>query len=78
MAEKLTPSQVRVLKEAASQRDGFYTAWNLGTTTCEALRKKGLIKGDRPFRGGRYDNGSVSLTEAGRAAAAALSDKKEG
>lgn len=65
---KLTITQMSVLKKVA-QRDGYLTAWCLGTRTCEALRVRGLVShtyGDRPFVGGR-DNGQVWITPAGRA-----------
>lgn len=65
---KLTEAQKLVL-QLVSSRNGVYTAWGLGTRTCEALRKRGLLHGDQPFQGryrGQYT--SLCITEAGRRA----------
>ncbi|HWK65351.1 MAG TPA: hypothetical protein VNS34_10445 [Rhizobiaceae bacterium] len=78
---KLTEAQKRALADVHNHRPGYFTAWDLGTSTCEALRKKGLVEhrgGDRPFTVGWRNNECVYITEAGRAAARrALSDAKE-
>ena len=76
MASKLTTAQRRVLTELA-QRDGHASAWCYGTSTCEALRRRGLVEhagGDRPFLSGWRDNQIVRITPAGRQA---LSGSKE-
>jgi len=77
---KLSATQLRVLCQVAN-RNGFFSAWSLGTRTCEALRVRGLVTnsyGDRPFIGGwDRDNGQVWITDAGRAAIAAT-PRKEG
>ncbi len=65
---KLTKAQKRVLRQV-SERNGRFSVWSLGTSTCEALRKRGLVEGDRPFRGGRWGGVTiVRITPAGRAA----------
>lgn len=68
---KLTDTQRRALSEVV-ERDGYYSAWCLGTRTCEALRVRGLVTnsyGDRPFgTGWDRNNGQVWITDAGRRA----------
>lgn len=75
---KLTTAQRRALAEIAKHRDCHFTAWCLGTSTCEALRKRGLVShtgGDRPFTVGWRDNEHVRITDAGRQALAARQDQ---
>jgi len=78
--EKLTEAQFHALAYIAD-RDGHFSAWALGTRTCEALRTRGLVRngsGDVPFRGGwDRSNGQVWITDAGRAALAER-DGREG
>ena len=62
---KLTEAQKRVLQQI-SIRNGYYTAWTLGTATCEALRKRGLVEGDHPFTGRFRHDPILWITEAGR------------
>ncbi|GAB4071678.1 hypothetical protein KHC28_00115 [Ancylobacter sonchi] len=70
---KLSEAQFQVL-DMVRGRDGYFSAWVLGTATCEALRKRGLVTnsfGDAPFRRGwDRNNGQVWITESGRQALA--------
>ena len=65
---KLTASQLRVLKTVADNRGAAHKVYTLGRSTCEALRKRGLIEGDRPFHRWRDGNPYIYITEAGRQA----------
>ena len=72
---KLTERQRSVLTTISEYRHWHFDAWDLGTPTCEALRKRGLIDhggGDRPFTTGTRFNESVRITDAGLAALSAL------
>lgn len=66
---KLTKPQLAALTNIV-RRDGYYTPWALGTSTCEALRTRGLVKGDRPFRGRFKYDPYLWATDLGRAALA--------
>lgn len=72
--KKLTEVQRRVLA-AVAERDGWLNPWAMGTRTCEALRKRGLVEEEKPFVGvaGYYPR-TLRITEAGRAA---LKDKTD-
>lgn len=67
---KLTPKQLSALREVAKM-DGKFSAWCIGTSTAEALRRRGLVSnsfGDRPFEKGLdRSNGQVWITPAGLA-----------
>lgn len=68
---KLTDRQLAILRQISAYRNGFFCAWSLGTQTCEALRKRGFVEGERPFTGGmtrRSDSPYIYITAAGRAA----------
>lgn len=70
---KLTEAQRRVLEQIVDGNPRFLTAWVLGTSSSESLRKRGFVEGDHRFTG-RYGNDPVlRITEAGRAA---LSEEK--
>jgi len=64
---RLTEAQRRVLRQVLT-RNGDYTAWVLGTVTCEALRKRGLLEGEHPFTGRFGNDPPLWITPAGRAA----------
>lgn len=71
----LTKSQKAVLTEIAKRSCGYYTPWSLGTATCEALRKRGLVAAvykrdgeDHAFTGRFRHNPAIEITDAGRKA----------
>lgn len=68
---KLTKTQIEALRSVAAH-DGRLSAWCIGTRTANALHRRGLVRnclGDnRQFQVGWRDNGSVWITDAGRAA----------
>jgi hypothetical protein len=65
---KLTENQLRVLATIANNRGAAHTVYALGRGTCEALRKRGLIEGDKPFSRWNDGNPFIHITDAGRAA----------
>jgi len=72
---RLTDAQRRVLAKIATRPCGNYTPWVLGTATCEALRKRGLVTAvhkregeDHPFTGRFGHDPTIEITPAGRAA----------
>ena len=68
---KLTKAQ-RAALESIAKRDGYLSAWVVGTRTAEALRSRGLVAtptGEDIKFGGRWGyDPNLLITPAGRAA----------
>jgi hypothetical protein len=69
MSGKLTDAQMRVLRTLGIPSRYAWSASALGTQTCEALRKRGLVSSERnkPFDSWN-SHAFVRLTDAGRSA----------
>ena len=68
----LTAPQRHVLQLIKDDPIPGYRVYVLGRPSCEALRKRGFVEGDRPFRARMDGNPIVRITPAGLAALAAL------